>query len=228
MKKPVVDYREFRFSRILEPRFSHILLLSNWIIYLALYFITENLIPPEKCHVIHCALDDMIPFNEYFAIFYCLWYALLVVSLLYFFLYDIQSFKRLEIHITITQLIAMAVYIIYPSIQLLRPEVMPRDNFFCRLMAFIYDFDTPTGVCPSLHVAYSVGIASTWLRYKKSPKWWNAVVVFLVIMISISITFVKQHSAVDILAAIPVVLIAEYLLYGKRLKNSRLQAYIAK
>lgn len=214
MKKPMVDYREFRFSRLNEPRFSHIKLLSGWIVYFVLYFLTENLIPVEKCHVIHCALDDLIPFNEYFALFYCFWYVLLFISLLYFFLYDIPSFKQLQIFIMVTQAVAMAVYIIYPSVQLLRPEVMPRDNLFCRIMAFIYDFDTPTGVCPSLHVAYSMGIASVWCKYKPASRGWKAFVVFSTIMISISITFVKQHSAIDILTAIPVGLLAEFFVYG--------------
>ena len=153
MKRPVVDYREFRLSRLNEPRFTHLRLLGGWIIYLALYFITENMIPVERCHVIHCALDDLIPFTEGFLIVYCYWYVLLVGSLLYFLLYDIQSFKRLQIYIMITQAVAMAVYILYPSIQLLRPDSFARDNLLIRLAAFIYAFDTPTGVCPSLHVA---------------------------------------------------------------------------
>ena len=213
MKKPVVDYREFRFSRLNETRFSHVKLLGGWIIYFALYFLTENLIPAGRCHVIHSALDDMIPFNEYFSIFYCSWYVLLVGSLLYFFLYDIESFKRLQVYIMITQAAAMLVYIVYPSIQLLRPETMPHDNFFCRVMALIYAFDTPTGVCPSLHVAYSMGIASVWCKNKAASKAWKAFVVFWTVMISISVAFVKQHSTVDILAAIPVGLLAEFLVF---------------
>lgn len=227
MKKPVVDYREFRFSRLNEPRFSHLKLLAGWIVYFIFYFLTENLIPFEACHVIHSTLDDMIPFNEYFAVFYCFWYVLLVFSLLYFLLYDVGSFKRLQIFIIITQVVAMIVYILYPSVQELRPAVMPRDNFFCRLMAFIYDFDTPSGVCPSLHVAYSMGIASVWLKYKPAPKAWKAFVVLSVVMISISTAFVKQHSVIDILAALPVGFLAEYLIYGKSpVRNSKLQTYL--
>ena len=213
--KPVVDYKEFRPSRINEPQYEHIKLLIGWPIYFIMYFLTENLIPVSQCHEIHCALDDIIPFNEFFLIFYCFWYVLLALSLLYFFLYDIKSFKNLQIFIMVTQAIAMAAYIIYPSVQFLRPDVMPRDNFLCDLMAFIYAFDTPTGVCPSLHVAYSMGIASVWVKYKKGSLPWKLFVVFSTIMISISVMFVKQHSAVDLFMAIPVGLIAEQLVYGK-------------
>ena len=96
MKQPVVDYREFRFSRLNDPQFSHLKLLGGWIFYFVMYFITENLIPPEACHPIHCALDDMIPFCEYFLLAYCGWYFLVFGSLLYYFLYDIEGFKGLS------------------------------------------------------------------------------------------------------------------------------------
>ena len=59
MRPPVVNYREFRLSRINEPRFAHVKLLAGWIVYFALYFITENLIPESRCHLMHCALDDL-------------------------------------------------------------------------------------------------------------------------------------------------------------------------
>ena len=219
MKKPVVNYREFRLSRLNEPRFAHAKLLAGWLAYFALYFLTENLIPASRCHVIHCALDDVIPFREGFLVFYCYWYLLLVGSLFYFFLYDLRSFRRLQIYIMITQAVAMLTYIVYPSIQLLRPETFERDNALTRLMAFIYAFDTPTGVCPSLHVAYSMGIASTWCRARDASKPWKGFVVLSAVMISISTAFVKQHSVVDIATAIPVGLLAELQVFGRTRLN---------
>ena len=215
MKKPVVRYSEFRFSRLRERRFSHLPLLLGWVGYLILFFLTENLIPEEACHVIHCALDDVIPFHEGFAVFYCFWYLYLVGSLLYFFLYDIPSFKKLQFFIIVTQAVAMAVYIVYPSVQHLRPETFPRDNLLTRLMGFIYSVDTPTGVCPSLHVAYSMGIASVWCRSRDASRPLKGLIVLLAVLISVSTAFVKQHSAVDILAAVPVGLLAEFLVYGR-------------
>ena len=142
---------------------------------------------------------------------------------------DIDSFKRLQIYITITQIVAMTVYILYPSVQDLRPETFVRDNFFTHLMAFIYAFDTPSGVCPSLHVAYSMGIASVWLKSKDAGKGWKAFVVVSVVLISLSTVVVKQHSVIDVLAAVPTGLVAELLIYGARPefhKKSRLLAYL--
>ena len=214
MKKPVVDYRNFRLSRLNDPQFSHLKLLGTWLIYFALYFITEKLIPMENCTPVHCWLDDVIPFNEFFALAYVFWYVLIVISLGYFLLYNIDSFKRLQIFIFITQMVAMVIYIAFPNRQDLRPETFPRNNFLTWVMGLIYQFDTSSNVCPSLHVAYSIGILSVWLKQKCSA-WWKAFVAVAVVLICLSVAFVKQHSVVDIFAALPVCLLAEIIVYGK-------------
>lgn len=222
MKRTPVDYSGFRFSRINEPRFKHIWLLAGWIFYFAMYFITENLIPPEACHPVHCALDDLIPFNEFFVIFYVGWYFLVFGSLAYGFFYDLEDFRRIQIYIIITQVVAMACYILWPSRQDLRPEVFARNNVLTQLMAFIYSFDTSTGVCPSLHVAYSLGILSAFWKDPKLSRLFKGVLLFVVLMICCAVCFVKQHSALDVLAALPVCLLAEILVYGKSYWRDRL------
>ena len=213
--KQLVDYSGFSLRRLNEPRFSHMKLLAGWIGYFALYFITENLIPSENCHPVWCRLDDLIPFNEFFVIFYVGWYALVFGALAYTLFFDVENFKKIQIFIMITQAVAMAVYIIWPSRQDLRPEFFERDNFLTRLIAFIYSFDTSTGVCPSLHVAYSLGILSAALKDKLLKPVWKILLTFFVIMICLSVCFVKQHSAVDVFAALPLGLLAEILVYGK-------------
>ena len=211
----MVDYRQFRLSRIQEPQFAHVKLWLTWLIYFALYFLTENLIPVENCHVIHCKLDDMIPFNEYFLIFYTGWYVLVFGSLLYYFLYDVSRFRQLDLFIFITQMVAMACYIFYPSRQDLRPEVFPRENFFTWVMGLIYAFDTNTGVCPSLHVAYSLAIVSVMVKDEHLTRGIKVLVTLFSVMVCLSTAFVKQHSVVDIFAALPVVLLGEILIFGK-------------
>lgn len=213
MKKPVVDYRQFRLGKLNDPQFSHLKLLGGWIVYFILYFLTENLIPPEKCTPVHIWLDDVIPFCEWFLIPYVLWYVLIVFSLGYFALYNIDSFKKLSKYIIITQLVAMAIYILFPSRQDLRPEVFPRENFLTWCIGLIYSFDTSTGVCPSLHVAYSIGIASVWLREKGVKVVWKVLLVVLVILICLSTMFIKQHSVMDFFAALPLCALAEILVF---------------
>lgn len=219
MKTPVVDYRTFRLSKINEPQFKHLQFLLGWIGYFALYFITENLIPREVCTPIHCALDDIVPFCEYFIIPYVGWYLLIVGSLLYFALYNPNNFKNMMKFIIVTQVVAMAIYILFPNCQDLRPTTFARDNLFTKIIGFIYSFDTSTNVCPSLHVAYSIGIASTWLKEKTASKGCKTFIVIFCFFVCISVAFVKQHSVVDIFAAIPVCLLAEWIAFGKYWKE---------
>ena len=220
MRQPVVDYRKLRLSNIHTPQFRHLELLLGWVGYFILYMLTENLIPAESCHPIHCYLDDVVPFCEWFVIFYVSWYALIVFSLGWFLLYSVDSFKKLQTYIIVTQVIAMAIYILYPSRQDLRPETFPRENFCTWILGIIYGFDTSTGVCPSLHVGYSLGIISTWLREKGAGKAWKATVTIWCFFICTSVAFVKQHSVVDIFAAIPMCLFAEWFTFYRKKKTA--------
>lgn len=212
-KKPVVDYRQFRFSKLREPEYSHLLWLLGWIGYFALYFLTENLIPRENCAVMHCFIDDLIPFCEWFVIPYTFWYLLIVYSLLYFALYNPANFKNLMKFIIVTQVVAMAVYIILPNCQNLRPVEFENDNLLTAVIGFLYRFDTSTNVCPSLHVAYSLGIASVWFREKSAHTGFKIFVLTAVILICLSTMFIKQHSAVDVIAALPLGVLAEFITF---------------
>ncbi len=215
MRKPVVDYSTFRLSRIKEPQFRHLLYLSGWIGYFILYFLTENLIPREKCYPVHCYLDDVIPFCEYFVIPYVGWYLLIVGSLIYFMLYNPDNFTNMMKFIIVTQVVAMAIYILFPNRQDLRPPEFVRDNIFTDIVGLLYTADTSTNVCPSLHVAYSIGIASTWLKEKSASIRCKVLITIFCFLVCISVAFVKQHSVVDIFVALPVCLLAEWIAFGK-------------
>ena len=223
MKKAAVDYRKLRLSNITSEEYRHLLLLLGWVGYFIMYYLTERLIPAEDCYPVHSFLDDLIPFCEGFVIPYVGWYLLIVVSLGYSLVYNVENFKGLQTYIIVTQIVAMFCYIVFPTRQDLRPEVFPRDNFLTDVVALLYRFDTNTGVCPSLHVAYSLGIASAWLKEKSAGIAAKTVVVVFVILVCLSVVFIKQHSVVDIFAAIPVCVLAEWIAYGRSYWKPRLE-----
>ena len=142
------------------------------------------------------------------------WYFLIIISLLYFALYNPENFKRLMKFIIVTQVAAMVIYIVFPNRQDMRPDIFVRDNILTGIMKIIYATDTSTNVCPSLHVAYSVGIASTWLKEPAVSKKCKGFITVFCFLICISVAFVKQHSVVDIFAAIPICILAEWIAFG--------------
>lgn len=215
-KKLAVNYRNFRAYKINTPEFAHLKLLLSWVLYFVAYYLTERFVPYEACYVMDSPLDHLIPFCEYFIIPYVLWYLLVAGTLLYFLLFRIKSFQNLQKYIIITQIVAMTIYILFPNRQDLRPESFARDNIFTRLVEVLYKIDTSTNVCPSMHVAFSVGIASAWL--KEEGILWGikmAILVF-VVLVCLSTVYLKQHSVLDGLMALVVCAFAEWLVYRKK------------
>ena len=195
-----------------KARFGELKYLFYWFLSMGVFLLCELFIPSELCYSVHTFLDDGVPFLEGFIIFYVLWYFLIAGSLIYFFLKRPHSFKRFLIYMTVCQMLAVVIFVLFPNKQDLRPEIMPRDNVFSDLTSLIHSVDTNTNVCPSLHVAYSIALASVWCKEKISPT--NKLLwIALAILITLSTVFVKQHSVLDIFVAFPVCLIAELMAY---------------
>ena len=87
MKKPEVNYLEFRPSKLNTPQFSHLKLLLAWFACLGLFFLSELLVMMERCTPMHMFLDDWNPFQEIFVLSYVGWFVLIAGSLGYFLLY---------------------------------------------------------------------------------------------------------------------------------------------
>ncbi len=215
MRKPETDYRELKSAGFGDPRFSHLKLIPGWLVFLLFFALTERYIPLERCHVMHCRLDDIIPFCEIFVVPYVLWYLFIAGSLIYFLFYSVESFKRLQICIFLLQAVSVVIFIAFPTAQNLRPAVFPRQNIFTALIGGLYAVDTNTGVCPSLHVAVSIAIASAWVKDKTANTAAKAAAVVFAFTVCLSVVFIKQHSVIDCIAALPICLLGEIVVYGK-------------
>ena len=214
MKDKLYDYSNLRPSTITHPEYRHLFLLLGWLGYTCMYLVTDRMIPQTSCHIVHCVVDDWIPFSEIFVIPYIFWYVFVASALFYLLLFDVPNFVRFQIYIITTQVIAIVSYFIWPTMQLLRPQVMPRQNIFTWILQGIYFVDTPTGVCPSMHVAFAVAVASVWFKKKDAKRITRLFIAVTVVLICMSVCFVKQHSFVDIVMSIPVCIIAELTAYG--------------
>ncbi len=205
----IVDYRHLRPDNINSEEFRHVWLLLFWVIFGIFFALVERGGVTSNFHVMYHPLDDLIPFCEFFIFPYFFWFVYLVGMHIYTLLFDVNSFKRLMYFLIITYTITMVIYFIYPTCQELRPLEFERDNFITRFIADFYKFDTNTNVCPSLHVIGSVAVSfAAWNSRHFSTVFWRIVFSVITLLISISTVFLKQHSVIDIAAAIPVCIIA--------------------
>lgn len=202
MLKPEVDYRRLRPSNLRSPEFSHLLYLLFWPAF-GLAFLLLELWTNRNFHPIVCALDDWIPFCEWFVIPYYIWFAYLVGMILYSLLWDVDAFRNYMRFTMLTYWFTCLVYIVYPNCQELRPMVFERDNWMVDIVRGLYNFDTNTNVCPSLHVIGAVAVSvAAWHSKRLSTPAWRIVFTVLTVEISLSTVFLKQHSILDVIAAL--------------------------
>ncbi len=220
----IIDYRKLRPSNLLTPQFCHLLYLLYWPLYGLLFLGVERLWIRESYFSIHCIVDDMIPFCELFMIPYFFWFVYLIGFILYGLFFDTDSFRRIMRFVIVTYSVAILVYILFPNGQELRPITFERDNILTRWMALFYQFDTNTNVCPSIHVIGSVAVMlAAWNSPHFSTRGWRLAFVISAVLISVSTVFLKQHSILDVLAAIPVCALGWPFVFGDvSLRNRRL------
>lgn len=171
--------------------------LIYMLFYIFMFFLLERITVPK--YIIHSFLDDMIPFCEYFAIPYYMWLLIFPGSLIFYLFWDKEDFIKLCLVMFSGCTICFIAYIIFPSGLDLRPEITD-NNILSRLMGLIWSLDTPTNVCPSLHVSTSCSIALTTLHSQKMKNYrlLKYSICFLMMLICMSTVFVKQHSVIDV------------------------------
>lgn len=212
-----VDYHGFHIKRINEPQFRHLWWLLFWPVYWLRYPIIENLNPSGQGTLIYCPFDDLIPFQEWFLIPYMLWMVCMVAMCLYCLRYDIETFLRYSRFLVIAMSISTVIFLIFPSYQDLRPSTYPRDNFMTDLVAILHTTDTNTNVFPSEHIIGAIAVWIAAFRAKGLQNTWVRIgVSILMTLVCLSTLFLKQHSVLDILAALPICLFSYFLCFRKK------------
>lgn len=179
-------------------------------VYLLLFFLVERLVPSTCDYwVSHLPLDDLIPFCEYFVVFYCMWYPLLIATAIYLFANDDRSFRLYGLFIIISFTGTLLFCLIFPNGQDLRPTTFSDPNFFTWLVGRLYSADTNTNVIPSMHVLGCMAAVFGLFRCRSTPRWAKISVIILTLLINASTVFIKQHSILDVIIAL-IVSIALY------------------
>ena len=197
------------------------------IIYLVWFFSLEN------AHVlhyteIHTDLDDKIPFLEIFIIPYLGWFAYCAFFLLYFlFKHDLEDYFKNCAFFFIGMTLFLIISSIWPNIQYLRPQVMPRDNIFTYMVARLYKTDTPTNLWPSIHVYNTIGTCIAVInskRFANNRKVRYGSLIFGILII-LSTMFIKQHSIIDVLGGMLFAILSNLLVYKSELIVNAFKRY---
>jgi membrane-associated phospholipid phosphatase len=170
-------------------------------------------------------LDRQMPFIPEFIWIYVSCYVLPLLSFVV--LTDWHRFNRLLLSFIIANLSSFVIYITFP-INFQRPEL--GQSLVERLLLILYraDFFSASNNFPSMHIIFS------WLFYfmcrgQRLGKVGTSLVLFLVVMITISAVLIKMHLVTDaisgILWALATWALAKYLY--PRLTNSQNMASAA-
>ena len=214
--KLAAEYKKFRLNKLNTPEFSYLWLLLYWPFYGIVFFVLERVLNLQYIDV-YSRLDDYIPFCEYFIIPYYFWFAFLIGMLLYSLLFNIDTYRKYMMYIIITYSITLVIYIIFPTEQNLRPLTFERHNIFTIIASKLYNFDTNTNVCPSIHVIGSLAVCfAAWNDDNFSSFGWRFFFAVSTVLISMSTVFLKQHSIVDVFFAIILSAVCYPFVFGKR------------
>ena len=174
---------------------THLFLLLYALIYIPWFcWLEEKVNINSNFHVIHMALDDYIPFCEFFVIPYYLWFIYMAAGIIFIAFTDGKLCWRLGIFLITGMTVFLFISTVYPNGQLLRPDTFARDNIFVHIVQRLY------------------GLAHS--QKLQNKKWIKNAALILTVCIILSTMFLKQHSVFDVLTAFALAAFMYSVCYG--------------
>jgi len=182
-------------------------------------------------YLISSPIDQHIPFCEWFVIPYVLWYAYIAVVLLYTAFKGKQEFLRANGMIMGCMFVSILICTVLPNglADGIRPdfEALGRDNLLIDLVKYLYSIDSPPRVVmPSMHAGVAAALFVVVAKCKAlRGKFWVKLASFVLsLLICMSIVFIKQHSILDGIAGIALVIPIYFAVYHWIYKNKETDA----
>ena len=201
-----------RLGNLKNEKYRHVFLLVFWPVFGIVFMLFEKYYPRVWRAItgdvivyeeVECFLDAYVPFCEWFVIPYYFWFALLFVMVIYTLIFDIRAFRQFMWFVILSYSITTVIYMIWPNMQGLRPNSFTRDNWMIDIVKRLYTFDTNTNVCPSIHVLGSFAACFAGMHsHTLKGRGWKTFFVISTLLISLSTIFLRQHSVLDVIAAL--------------------------
>ena len=192
---------------------KYCLALLYFVFYLDAFYLLEKWVKPK--YIVHCLLDDWIPFCELFIIPYFSWFILLAGALAYYMFKSKEDFLRLCIIMFGGMTFCIMIYAMLPNGLELRTSI-PRENLLCKWVEWLYQIDTATNVCPSIHVSSTIAVyhvtkhSDLFKEHRNIIKgiWiWSVLICFSTVML-------KQHSVIDVILGYLLTWLITQIAYG--------------
>ena len=165
------------------------------------YFATRLLLPGLPVHRFALPLDASIPLVPGWVTVYLLaiphWAACGVIGV------GLQTKRRayqIVAAYSLAMLLSGAMFLAWP-LTMDRPEIIG-DGPFEALLRWVYRADTPTNLCPSLHVLVSYFCWRGLWDCRRVPGWFRVFNLIFLILVCLSVVLVKQHLVIDIPVAL--------------------------
>lgn len=193
--------------------------LSYALFYFPMFLYLEHR-TVEGFHVVHCALDDLLPFLPGFVIPYLMWFLLLPGALVYFLKREPERYYELCWLLFAGMTVCLLLYICFPNRIFLRRPLLG-DGALIWVIRLIRSIDTPTNVCPSIHVASTVAVMLVVHRAEtlRQYRWVRYGVYLLGAAICLSTMFLDQHSAIDVVCGVALTLLLRDVMLLWRRRN---------
>lgn len=200
-----------QFRDFIEQNLHFSILLLMIPVQIWFQYLESNLRPKYMTQTV---LDAYIPFIREFVVPYVLWFAYVPFGLIYLGLHSKRDFYKLFFALCGGMAMANIVFTVFPNAQGLRP-IIHSDDPFSTLIKFIYTTDTPTNVCPSLHVieAVAVNVAVQNSTAFSERRYQKTISSIFTLLVCFSTVFIKQHSVLDVFCGLIVAAVFAIPLY---------------
>lgn len=169
--------------------------------YLPIYSLCFSILEkvPRPYFLVHCAVDDLIPFWIWAIVPYLSWFIWVPAMFMLFLLHSKPEVFRVLVSLVCGTAASLTLYVLFPTGLNLRQPLVGSD-LFTNLIRWLYSTDTSTNVCPSLHVYVTLIILFAIF----SSKWATAPLFRIVnaaigLSICASTVLIDQHSVLDLI-----------------------------
>ena len=195
MKRSPAFFRRF-------PLYVWVCLAAMFGLQMLVFSGTRVFLPYLAVHNMTIPADHAIPFIPQWIVIYFLSYVSWLVSAVWILEEGKPHGYRFACAYMLALLISGAIFLIYPGT--MERAALNGGGLWVDWMRFLYWIDSPTNLCPSLHVLISYFCWRGTLGCRRIPRWYQWFNLVFLVLVCCSILFVKQHALVDIPVALVV------------------------